>query len=387
MEFASSLLLLNPGVYILRHPKTGTVPLSVARAPGSPENNGTLEVIGTPGTDRTILRDGSDCLVVHVSEGPVELLVTAFLNKSGAAVPALRVDQVALDGAAPAPAAKFAAPATAGGKAAQQAIQIPATGISVIGHMERRGDLVATDGELLGEPESNLRLEGFQVMWPDRPQGADVAYNIAVEGIGPLPVVKSGKFCGTRGQARRITEATFSLVGPQAREFALEGTAYFTGGFQVPVESGQPLGGPSGLEHLTALSLNVVKAKSKAKPAPNPWDASPRTKVFKSGTGSASAVKPAAAKPVVRKAAAKPAAPAKKVAVKAAPRKTAPAATAAKAQKAVKAVAKAAPKATPKAAPKAASKAASKVAPKAAVRAGAKAPVKSSTKAVKAVKK
>ncbi|HEY1043758.1 MAG TPA: hypothetical protein VGE60_07845 [Telluria sp.] len=359
MEFASSLLLLNPGVYILRHPKTGTVPLSVARAPGSPKNNGTLEVIGTPGTDRTILRDGGDCLVMHVAGAPVELLVTAYINKPGTAVPALRVDKVALDDAAPVPAepaSRAAAPAAAKGGA--QPIQIPAHGVSVIGHMERRGDLVATDGELLGEPQANLRLEGFQVMWPDRPQGADLAYNIAVEGIGALPVVKTGKFCGTRGQARRITEATFSLVGPQAREFTLEGTAYFTGGFQVPVESGQPLGGPSGLEHLTALSLNVVKSKAKAKPASNPWDASPRTKVFKSKTGSATAVKTATRTPPVKKAASK-SSPVKAVTAKAAPKKTA--ATPTRASKAVKAPARA-------------SKA-------------VKAPAKSSTKAVKVVKK
>ncbi|HEU4853590.1 MAG TPA: hypothetical protein VFT37_15685 [Telluria sp.] len=356
MEFASSVLSLNPGVYILRHPKTGVVPLTVARSPGLQKNNGKLEVIGTPGTEGTILRNGADCIVMHVSGGPIELVVTAYLEKAGTAVPSLRVDQVALDGqTTPAPA--HAAPQLA--QPGQKPIQIPASGVSVIAHLERKGDLVATNGGLLGEPDSNLRLEGFQVMWPDRPHGADIAYNIAVEGIGPLPVVKSGKFCGTRGQARRITETTFSLVGPQAGEFQLEGTAYFTGGFQVPVESGQPLGGPSGLEHLTALSLNVVKAKAKSRSAVNPWDASPRTKVFKSKAGSASAVKPAAVTPPAKKAASKPALPAKAVAVKAATKKAAPKAAAAKAVKATKA----APKAV------------------------AKGPVKSSTKAVKAAKK
>lgn len=373
MEFASSLLSLNPGMYILRHPKTGTVPLSVSRSPGLQKNNGKLEVIGTPATEGTILRTGADCLVMHISEGPVELVVTAYLAKAGAAIPAMRVDQIALDGGT-APAL----PQPAAIQAGQQPIQIPASGVSVIAHMERKGDLVATGGDLLGEPDSNLRVEGFQVMWPDRPQGADLAYNIAVEGIGPLPVVKSGKFCGTRGQARRITEATFSLVGPQAQEFKLEGTAYFTGGFQMPVESGQPLGGPSGLEHLTALSLNVVKAKGRARPAANPWDASPRTKVFKAG-----AVKPAAVAPAARKAAGKAAAPVKAVAVKAATRKASPPAAAVKAVKAAKAAPKAAAKQTAKAAPKAAPKAAAHKAPgKTVSKAGKAAPAKSSASKV-----
>lgn len=344
MQFVSSLLLLQPGMFILRHPKTGTAPLTVARAPGSQENNGTLEVIGTPGTDRTILRDGGDCLVMHVSGAPVELLVTAYLNQSGGAAPALRVDKVALDGSAQIPALALAGMPPAPAVAAPQRIQIPANGVSVIGHVESKGDLVATNGALLGEPQDNLRVEGIQVMWPDRPQGADLAYNIGIEGIGALPVVKSGKFCGTRNQARRITEVTFSLVGPQANEFALEGTAWFSGGFQAPVESGMALGGPSGLEHLTALSLNVITARASARPAPNPWDESPRTKVFKSSAAKATAAKPAASNQPAKKAAAK-SPTAKAVAEKkATPRKAAPkgvAATAQKAPNACKAVAKA----------------------------------------------
>ena len=355
MEFASSILLLNPGVYILRHPKTGTVPLTVSRAPGSQRNNGKLEVIGTPGTERTVLRSGADCIVMHVYEAPVELVVTAYLDKAGTAVPALRVDQVPLDGG-PAPAPRTAVAPAPAAQGEKKAIAIPANGVSVIAHIERKGDVVASNGILLGDPDTNLRVEGFQVMWPDRPQGADLAYNIAVEGIGQLPVVKSGKFCGTRGQARRITEATFSLVGPQANEFKLEGTAYFTGGFQVPVESGHALGGPSGLEHLTALRLNVVKAgAAKAAPAANPWDESSRTKVFKSKTGSANAVHAAAPTPPVKKTGSVKASPVKAAAVKEAPRKAAP---------------KAAAKAT-----------------KATKTAASKTPAKSSTKAVKAVRK
>jgi hypothetical protein len=85
---------------------------------------------------------------------------------------------------------------------------------------------------------------------------------------------------------------SFALVGPQADEFQLEGTAYFSGGFQVPVTSGLPASGPSGLEHLTALSLRAVKASPAPKPAMNPWDESAKTKVFKAPKAAA-AKKPA----------------------------------------------------------------------------------------------
>jgi hypothetical protein len=276
-------------MYILRHPKQGLAPLSVARAPGG---SGKLNLIATDGTDGAVLRDGSDCIVLHVSGAPVELLVTAFLAQAGDAIPPLRVDQIALD---PAPSAQPASGA--------RPIAIGAQGISLIGHIERTGDVVAGLGQVLGEPASDLRLEGFQAMWPDRPDGVDLAYGITVEGAGAMPIVKTGKFCGTKGQARRITEVTFALVGPQAPRYAIEGTAYFTGGFQLPVSSGIALSGPSGLEHLTALSLRAVPAAAQAG-NDNPWQESPRTQVFKADSPAAPKAG-ARKKPAVTKAGAK----------------------------------------------------------------------------------
>jgi hypothetical protein len=287
MEITSSIILFKPGMYILRHPKGGLPPLTVGRAPGSAASAGKLEILATPNTKGSILRDGGDCIVMQITEAPVEMLVTAYLERAGAAAPTLRIDQIALDAAA--------APAQPG-----KAIEIAPNGVSIIGHFERTGDVVAAAGQSLGEPTSNLRLEGFQVMWPDRPSGVDLAYGIAVEGIGAVPIVKTGKFCGTKGQARRITEVTFALVGPQAEHFRLEGTAHFSGGFQIPVSSGLALSGPSGLEHLTALSLRALPAPATKSKTSNPWDASPQTKVFKAAKAApikASAPKAVALKP------------------------------------------------------------------------------------------
>ncbi|NHZ64080.1 hypothetical protein [Massilia genomosp. 1] len=266
-------------MYILRHPKQGMAPLSIARAPGAP-GDGTLETLGTAGTHNAVLRDGSDCIVVHVSGGPVSLLVTAFLEQKGDPIPALRVDQIGLDrpgasAAVPSARAIMHAPPAAGG------IQIGAQGITLIGHVERDGDVIAAPGELLGDPRSLLRLEGFQVVWPDRPDGVDLAYNIVVEGGGALPMVKSGKFCGTRGEARRIIAVTFALIGPRASQWRLDGTAYFSGGYQVPLQSAVPLSGPSGLEHLTAVTLSATLDEQVGAQR-NPWQESASTKVFKS---------------------------------------------------------------------------------------------------------
>ncbi|WP_306396768.1 hypothetical protein [Telluria beijingensis] len=321
MKITTTTVVLQPGMYVLRHPKGGLPALTVTRAPGTAAHNGGLETLSTPNTHGSILRDGADCIVMHVTRGPVELAVSAYLPDATVAVPSLRIDQIALDPVTPAPAqtpaparapapatvasipapavpAPAAAPAlpaaTAAAKAAPRRIEIGGKGISVIAHIERTGDVVAGEGNAVGDPKQSLRVEGFQVMWPDRPAGVDLAYRISVEGAGQMPAVTTGKFCGTRGQARRITELSFTLVGPDAANYALEGQAWFSGGFQLPVSSGATLGGPSGLEHLTALSLKAVPANAKTGPTGNPWVDSAATKVFRATT--ASPAKPAGKK-------------------------------------------------------------------------------------------
>lgn len=272
MYIKNSIVRLQPGIHILRHPKSGA-PLTVSRAAGNPICNGELEVLSTAKTHGTILRDGSDCIVLLVKHAPVEMLVTAYLSFAEEAIPAIRVDMVALDSEVDVAAAPVAA-------TKQTPFNISETGISLIGHIEKVGDVAVSDGALLGDPTKSLRLEGFQVMWPNKPAKVDINYQVSVEGAGELPSVNVGNFCGTRGEARRITEVTFSLVGADAAKYQLIGTAYFSGGFQIPISSGLALSGPSGFEHLSCLNLQVVAASKKTTSA-NAWLDSPKTKTFK----------------------------------------------------------------------------------------------------------
>jgi hypothetical protein len=290
MEILSSLFTLQPGMFILRHPKGGLPPLSVSRAPGNASTSGKLELLSTPSSHGSVLRDGADCIVMLVTQAPVELVVSAYMTNPGAVVPALKIDQIGLD-------APSAAPALAAPKAVSspvnKTIEISPTGISIIGHIQSLGDVVVSDGQQLGDPAMDLRLEGFQIMWPNRPKEVDLVYGVSLEGSGATPLVKTGQFCGTRQEARRITEVSFALVGPDAHQFQLEGTAYFSGGFKTPVQSGMALSGPSGLEHLTSICLTAVPATptQQVSAAPkNAWDESPRTKVFKAKAAPTKAV-------------------------------------------------------------------------------------------------
>jgi hypothetical protein len=264
-RISNSVVTFHTGMYLLRHPGSSFAPISVSRTPGNGSAAGVVQRLGTPGTDGEVLRTAADCIAIVVSGGSVDLLVSAFLAKPDDAVPQLRVDRVALGELqqavlpiAPSAATKPALPAStaAAPAAVSKPIRIGPHGISLIGHLGTLGDAVAAEGELLGDMETG-RLEGFQVMWPDHPQGVDLAYRIGVEGGGLSAIVQTGKFVGTRGKGQRITEVSFALVGPQAKRYILEGNAYFSGGFSTPVVTGTTLSGPSGMEHLTALRVRA----------------------------------------------------------------------------------------------------------------------------------
>lgn len=277
MHLKHSILRLQPGIHILRHPKSGA-PITVSRAPGDATCVGELEMLSTEKTHGTILRDGSDCIVLLVKNAPVEMLIAAYLVSEDDMVPTVRLDTVGLD-----PVNKL--PLFDAAVTKSEPLRISDTGLSLIGHIEKIGDVVVSNGELIGDPSKQFRLEGFQVMWPDKPATVDISYFVSVEGGGELPSTTTGNFCGTRGEARRITEVTFSLIGTDSTKFELVGTVHFSGGFQMPISSGLTLSGPSGLEHLTCLSLNVVAAKEKTAGS-NAWLDSSKTKVFKSSTAS-----------------------------------------------------------------------------------------------------
>jgi hypothetical protein len=263
MELANSIITLQPGMYILRHPQTGMPALSVSRAATNPGHTGRIEALYTPNTHGGVLRTGKDCIVMQVLDGPADLLVTAYLERAGAAVPALKVDKIKLDDE-------------------PTSVAIPAHGISLVGHIERVGDAIAATGTPLGDPSGERRLEGFQVMWPDKPANVDVMYSAQIEGAGESPEVGTGRFCGTRNAARSITGVKFTLAGEGAAGYELAGEARFAGGHNAPIQSGAMVAGPSGAEHLTTLQLRVEKKGAAGKQAKNnPWEASPRTRVMK----------------------------------------------------------------------------------------------------------
>lgn len=284
MNIVHSIILLQPGLYLLRHPGRGLAPLGFSVAPDS---QGSLKTLAT---NDGVLRSGRDCIAAHVVDAPVRLTVLAYLRHAGDEVPQLRLDQVRLDDAGAAQeqaqeqeqAPQQAAVAAPGAPAGGRVFEVPAQGISLVGHVERIGDALALPGDVLGNAGDMLRLEGFQVVWPDCPPGVELVSTVVLEDHGAMPDAGIGRFCGTRNMARRIVEVTLTLGGPGAAGLALDGTAYFSGDYAIPVVSGRALGGPSGLEHLTGLRLQVVRARADQ---PGAWAPASGAHVFPGAGG------------------------------------------------------------------------------------------------------
>lgn len=152
------------------------------------------------------------------------------------------------------PAAPYLAAAPAPMPAQPVAIQI-------LGHVARLGDVNVGPDEWLGGPSAPARIEGFLVRWSGRPAGVQLRYAATVAGQRPgeARLADLDEFTGTRGRGRAVLGFMMELVGPDARNYALNVEALFLGS---PARrfSGQSVtaGGPSGREPLVGLRISIA---------------------------------------------------------------------------------------------------------------------------------
>lgn len=320
LKLNSRVLALESGMYIFRYasqlPEGQEVCITLQQAP---LGKGTVDFFPAEGISRNTLARLGDCVVIRVKGGKGAVLVTEYHRASQTVSVDLRVDRIdtseaivrkapvqqppvlaeaftapRLDNIAPAAQPVSAAalsrvtPVTAPVITTQGAVPA-ASGISLSmeGHIERRGDVSVQD-DWLGNPDSNARLEGFTINWPNKPQGVDLAYSCKVAGQGKQPAVLSGNFAGTRRKAAGIQAITFGLVGPQQKAYQLSGHVVFAGSAPQAIANGKELSGPTGYENLVALSVRITpRTQASAAPAASapryesPWEDPTITQIYK----------------------------------------------------------------------------------------------------------
>ena len=320
LKLNSRVLALEPGMYIFRYasqlPEGQEVCITLQQAP---LGKGTVDFFPAEGVNRHTLARLGDCVVIRVKGGKGAVLVTEYHRASQAVSVDLRVDRIdtseAIVRKAPVqqpPVLAEAIAASSMGSIAGAAQPLHAAALSSMtpitapvistrgvvpdtarislaleGHIERRGD-VAVQDSWLGNPDSNARLEGFTINWPNKPQGVDLAYSCKVTGQGKQPAALSGNFVGTRRKAAGIQAITFGLVGPQQKAYQLSGHVVFAGSPPQPIVNGKELSGPTGYENLVAISVSITPtAQTSASPAvsapryESPWEDPTITQIYK----------------------------------------------------------------------------------------------------------
>ncbi len=266
LEVSSSLQVLEPGMYLFRY--ASQLPegeLICFTLQATPLGKGSIDFFPAEGVSRNTLARLGDCIVGRVKGAAAGLLITEYRQTEDGRLQAdLRIDRIDTSAAiirqpAPTPAASA----------------IQALPLQLSGHIEYIGDTHA-EGAWLGKPDSQARIEGFCIEWPDRPQGVDLAYQCSVLGAGQLPASLSGGFVGTRRRAAPINAVAFALVGPDAENYRLTGHAVFAGCTPQAIEPNQELRGPTGLEQLVALHIEVFPSNTQqeidAHRPKSPWD-------------------------------------------------------------------------------------------------------------------
>lgn len=133
--------------------------------------------------------------------------------------------------------------------------------LSVLGHVERQGDVRVSAGEWLGDPNSKARLEGFQVIWPQKPD--DVSLVAGCKAGQATQQIKDDEFLGTRQKATPISQLAVCLNGPGASEYQLNGEAAFSDGSREPLGAPKAVTGSSG-SYLVAVRLAITPTQPEA---------------------------------------------------------------------------------------------------------------------------
>ncbi|PBP45708.1 hypothetical protein EWW49_15760 [Pseudomonas syringae] len=280
LKISSRVTLLEPGMYIFRYasqpPADKPVCIALQQAP---LGKGSIDFFPAEGVSKNMLTRLGDTIVARVKGGITTVLITEYHMFDAVIDPIdLRIDRIDTSTAI---MRNFTIAATAEPSAAISSTPMPVA-LKLVAHLQGEGDVVSTEG-WAGEPHGTRRLEGFSILWGDKPAGVDLVYTSTVAGSGPSPNVASGAFTGTRGKSLPLVCAGFSLVGPNQHFYELSGHLVFRGAAPQVIVANQMMYGPTGTEPLVALHICIAPAtKMNAARYKSPWENSALTQKISS---------------------------------------------------------------------------------------------------------
>lgn len=258
--FKTRLLTLEPGMYIVRYASQDTAeePCLISLQP-APIGKSSVDFFPGETVVRNTLSRLGDTLIVRVKNGAGTLLITEYQRADLSVRQVdLRVDRIDTSVDIIRSEQQRSAPVVAS-KALEVAARAERHGspvvLKLIGHVQAQGDVTAN--EWVGNIDQEARLEGFAVVWPNKPQGVDIAYSCKVADV-LQPAVLSGNFSGSRGKRAPITAVAMALVGPRRAEYVLDAQAVFAGCPPQDLVDGQEVTAQQGQAKLVALHVSIT---------------------------------------------------------------------------------------------------------------------------------
>ncbi|AKT28933.1 hypothetical protein NZ708_05300 [Pseudomonas syringae pv. actinidiae ICMP 18708] len=154
----------------------------------APLGKGAIDFFPAEGVSKNMLTRLGDTIVARVKGGTTTVLITEYHMFDAVIDPIdLRIDRI---DTSPAIMRNFAIVATAEPSAAISSSPTPFA-LKLVAHLQGEGDVVSTEG-WVGELDGTRRLEGFSVLWGEKPAGVDLVYTTTVAGSGPSPMSLRG---------------------------------------------------------------------------------------------------------------------------------------------------------------------------------------------------
>lgn len=260
---------LQRGLFVLRYVRSstpGTAPTVVVRP--APESQSLIEVISAPGDRPGVIAIPGGCLVVRAEQaGTLQVTIQAMASV-GAPEAELRLEPLQAgrsdDSGFASNAVRGDAPR--GRTSMSQAPSRPR--LEVLGHVSRRGDVVAGTGEWIAGPDAPAPIEGVALRATD-PLDVAIEYQVLIGGPGASWTAWTAEsYAGTRGKFRSLHGIRLRLTGPSASAFQIEAEALFLGaatshrkGREVELSSN------SGADPLVGLKVAVITVERQVSPS------------------------------------------------------------------------------------------------------------------------
>lgn len=278
LKVLSRIAVLEPGLYIFRY-TAESASQSCISLHQAPIGRGSVDFFPSEGVTRNTLNSSGDCVIARVKGAASSVLIVEY-HPTNAETGSIQL-QIERIETSPQSHRTQAATAIDTQLPSEQQSCSTVLPVTLLGHIERRGDITVHEGKWLGDPQGNQRIEGFSAACDSLPEGVILAYSCRSAKDSAPHTGLAGQFVGTRSQALPITAAGFTLSGPKAADFVLEGQLVFAGQMPIALLPGKEHSGPTGHEQLVALRLTIRSKAAQTPPPASPWS-DPSTQIFRS---------------------------------------------------------------------------------------------------------